>query len=1121
MPSHDSASIHIATAASEGLAADVYFERATGAMQGRDWRAACENLCQVLLQDSTSLAAAARLESCLDEMNLVDGGAAVLRDLLRQEGAAESPLLLNVLAGRLNESGCFAQAALLEKNLLTTFGGRLSHAYAFSALGLFDAAERSLLTLENHPAILPQYQAEVCRLRGVMSSLNSHYSEAVPHYRQALQLGCDDRNLHFSLAFALLASGDISEGWNHFAWRWRPERPAWKDVPFWSGEAVHGKVVLVNSEQGAGDVIFSLRWLPLLQATGARVVFQTSPEILAMLGRGADATELPPQPSEELRPDLQLDIMDLPRVLGEHDPLESNAPYLCPRPELVKKWRRRLDELAPGIRIGLVWAGNSLQKNDVNRSMSLMDLELLQILPGITWVSLQKGRAEAEQDQVPPGMHCVALGAELHDFADTAAAICNLDLVITVCTSVAHMAGSLGMPFWMLATCRHLDFRWMEDGNSTPWYPSARIMRQPFAGGWRTLVSEQLLPELMEWLAEPQRWQRLDPTEQCWLERCRGRGGDAAFVAQLNQESDPRWLARGARLAALEDQPALLEQLTALLGKNAPELTVCLWADWCVEHKEYEDAIGLLTQLREQQKGLPPRAYALLSDSLSRQQKFAEAAEVLQEALAQWPARAELHARLGSVASRLDDKASGLAAFVRACELDPRNINAHIGAGFQHKKHGNASAAAQYLQRAVLLDPAQPLAWFNLAGLAIDAGAWHFARACIEQQLLLQPTAAAHTRLGTVLKQLWLKGDQQAAAAAVSAFERAMELEPDAPLHAFNLGQSLKNLGRREESIAFLQKAATLKPDNPDYQMALGWQLLADGRSLEGWQAYSLGMRTRPTRIPEWDGSPLAGRTLLVYQDQGYGDLFQFFDLVRDIDGDVTLAVYHAALSLLQEQNLPYPIRRMDDIDWQGDGWDLQIAIMKLPHLLGGELLQTRRRWPYLSANDVRRQKWRESLQADSNLRVGIVWSGSSRFSGNATRSTHFADWQGLKAIKGVSFYSLQKDEYSNQVLYFPDFPIINIAVQLHEFSDTAAAIMELDLVICTCTAVAHLAGGLGKRVWVLLPSVDPDFRWLRDRNDSPWYPCARLLRKQSGQSWPEVLAQVELALRQEVIHRG
>jgi hypothetical protein len=326
---------------------------------------------------------------------------------------------------------------------------------------------------------------------GVLLVCTHREPEGEACYREALALDPQHARARFNLSYLLLRQARFEEGWYMLDARWQFDYfPQSFDCPFWEGEPLEGKSLILGLEAGHGDMIHFCRYTTLLKARGAAqiaVVCHPALKRLFATLAGVDQVfalgEAPPAGAWDYwtRP------MRMPGLFGtEMSSIPAPIPYLSAQPELVRYW----DGVLPrqGLRVGLAWKGNPNFENDADRSLpSLMTLAPLADAP-VHFVSLQKGPGEAEALQPPAGMSLHAIGPQLGDFADTAAVIANLDLVICVDTAVAHLAGALGKPCWLLLPEYRCDWRWMTGREDSPWYPSMRLFRQSGGEGWAVVV---------------------------------------------------------------------------------------------------------------------------------------------------------------------------------------------------------------------------------------------------------------------------------------------------------------------------------------------------------------------------------------------------------------------------------------------------------------------------------------------------------------------------------------------------------------------------------------------------------------------------------------------------------
>ncbi|MEN6621037.1 MAG: glycosyltransferase family 9 protein, partial [Smithella sp.] len=282
------------------------------------------------------------------------------------------------------------------------------------------------------------------------------------------------------------------EGWRQYEWRWQATHLKRYDTPkpLWQGEAAVGRILLIQSEQGFGDTLQFCRYASLAAAKGLRVVLEVQPALVRLMKSLSGIERVIPmgQPLPDF--DFYCPTMSLPTAFNTRvETIPSDVPYLFAAPEAVNSWKNRLPESSKKmLKVGLVWAGSSrtnsieLVSVDHRRSINPELLAPLMDVDGIQFFSLQKLGPSA-----PKEFGLVDMTAECRDFADTAALIANLDLVISVDTAVAHLAGALGKPVWILNRFDSC-WRWMETREDSPWYPTLRLFRQPYPGDWSSVV---------------------------------------------------------------------------------------------------------------------------------------------------------------------------------------------------------------------------------------------------------------------------------------------------------------------------------------------------------------------------------------------------------------------------------------------------------------------------------------------------------------------------------------------------------------------------------------------------------------------------------------------------------
>jgi hypothetical protein len=407
--------------------------------------------------------------------------AGVLRDLGRADDALAS---------------C-ERALALQPNYAAAWS---NHGNALSDLDRPEAAERSYRrALELAPAFADAWN----NLGLTQIDLNQH-AQALSSYERALAIDPASVETRWNQALCLLQMGRFEAGWREYEWRWERARIKRQRrgfaQPLWRGDfSIDGKTILLHAEQGLGDTLQFCRYAALVSKLGARVVLEV-PAALMRLMTTLDGVDQLVEAGQPLPPfDCHCPLLSLPLALRTVETsIPAATPYLSADPQAARAWRERIGTTADGcthrrLKVGLVWAGENrahvaeLRKIDARRSIALERFAPLLEVPNVRFFSVQKGAAASQLSGSELSARVVDYTQELHDFADTAALVANLDLLISVDTSTAHLAGALNRPVWILNrfdTC----WRWLLERHDTPWYPGARLFRQPALGDWDSVI---------------------------------------------------------------------------------------------------------------------------------------------------------------------------------------------------------------------------------------------------------------------------------------------------------------------------------------------------------------------------------------------------------------------------------------------------------------------------------------------------------------------------------------------------------------------------------------------------------------------------------------------------------
>ncbi|WP_353861991.1 tetratricopeptide repeat protein [Azospirillum formosense] len=513
-----------------------------------------------------------------------------------------------------------------------------------------------------------------------------------------------------------------------------------------------------------------------------------------------------------------------------------------------------------------------------------------------------------------------------------------------------------------------------------------------------------------------------------------------------------------------------------------------------------------------------PSAHSTLATARYEAGESAGAAAAARAALAMQPDSAEVLSNLCVLLGPAEDGAGGRAAeraARRALRLDPGHGGALCNLGAALTAGERPEEADPLLRRAAALRPDLPDAWGNLGAALIGRRRAREAAVALRRALRLVP---AHAGNRCNLAAALLAEDRPDAAAAMA--RSAVAVAPAHPNALSNLGSACQTLGRPADAIRVLRRAVAADPGFVDARWNLALPLLQTGRLEEGWEAYEwrwhrrgFGASELNPPLPRWTGEPLEGRRILLYGEQGLGDTIQFaryIPMVAQRGATVHLQVQRPLLRLFEGLA---GASALSGTDAPSPAADFCCPLMSLPRLFATRLDTVPGTFPYLAADPRAVAVWRRRLgPSDGRLRVGLVWSGNPRYEMDRLRSVAPGRLTRLLRVPGVRFFSLQKDRRSGDGAELEGL-IEDIAPFLDDFSDTAAALTALDLLITVDTSAAHLGGALGRPVWTLLREPS-DWRWLTETGSSPWYPGMRLFRQERPRDWERVLERVEEDLR-------
>ncbi|MDY7007566.1 MAG: tetratricopeptide repeat protein, partial [Cyanobacteriota bacterium] len=816
------------------------------------------------------------------------------------------------------------------------------------------------------------------------------------YYEQALKLDKNYVNAHFGLAVVLLKQGNFIQGFSEYEWRCLDKNTKTRSFsqPLWDGSNFQGKTLLVYTEQGLGDSIQFIRYIPLVKKLGGWVIVECNqPELKLLFTTVSGIDELFVSGEKLLDFDLQIPLLSLPRVFGTTpETIPAKIPYLSiPKstpfqipPILEKKFK-----------VGIFWQTSSTTRTSQERSCSIQYFrDILNIdIDTANFYILQKEVSQTDLEWLNSQTQIHNLSSSLNDLADTAAAIKQLDLVITIDTVIAHLAGALGKPVWVMLNFDS-DWRWLIDREDSPWYPTMRLFRQSKIGDWDN-VFEQVKDNLKD----------------------------------------------------------LLENSSS--QNKMPEI---------MDIKFYN--AQMKQALKKYKSG-----------------NWKETVSICQKIVKKQPNNFLALELLGVCAYQSGEIEQAIAYYRESLKVNPNYAETHNNLAVALQDNQEIDAALNHCQTAINFRPNYPEAWHNLGRILRDKGQFE---------------------------------------AAIEHYQKSLELKPNYAEAYNSLGSIFLELGKLAESQKYYQEAIKLDKNYVNARFGLAVVLLKQGDFTQGFSEYEWRYQrqdyiTHSFSQPLWDGSNFQEKTLLVYTEQGLGDSIQFIryiPLVKKLGGRVIVGCNEAGLKLLFTT-----VPEIDELFVIGEelpDFDLQIPLMSLPRIFRTTLETIPAEIPYLFAPESKKIKLPET---GNSFKIGITWETNSQTKTSKKRSCSIADFQSILNVDNASFYILQK-EVSPQDLEWlnSQTKIHNLSSYFNDLTDTAAVIKQLDLVITIDTVIAHLAGALGKPVWVIL-NFDSDWRWLTDREDSPWYPTMRLFRQSKSDDWQEVCREIVDALSSKLLN--
>ena len=578
------------------------------------------------------------------------------------------------------------------------------------------------------------------------------------------------------------------------------------------------------------------------------------------------------------------------------------------------------------------------------------------------------------------------------------------------------------------------------------------------------------------------------------------------------------WQLGLAYLLSGEILESQLVWLSALTSGNSEEIAnktknLILYLKNAAIHYLNENKLDITENICLQLLDLAPDdndTYIFFLNILINQNRLEEALFYGEKAININPNYAINYNILGVIYAKMGNLETAINYYYEALNIDANLVIAYKNIAAAFDWQDEMGKAIFYYEKAINIEPNIAENYNNLGMALKKQGKLTEAIKIYEQAISIDNNyALAYNNLGSIYEK------QGNLVKAESYYRKAITLDPDLGVASKNLCLVLATIGDLKGAIDFYNQALEINPDSAISHFNLSILLLMQGDFQRGFAEYEWRWQNYTPRVfsqPLWDGSNLEGYTILLYAEQGLGDTIQFIryvPLVKQCRGKVMFECPESLYRLLRNFNgIDTLIKQGEDLP----NFDVQSPLLSLPHILGTTLENIPAKIPYLNVKEY--DNFCLDIPLGTKLKVGIVWGGSPQNPSNDSRSCSLNYFTEMLKIPGMAFYSLQKGPQVKELQEFTDKILIqDLSDRLNDFADTAIIISQLDLIISVDTAVVHLAGALGKPVWLLL-SFLPDWRWMLEREDSPWYPTMRLFRQKRLGDWTEVFVRVTELLK-------
>ncbi len=944
-------------------------------------------------------------------------------------------------------------------------------------IGQFEAAEtlfKMVLKID------PNNLSALNNLANTYLELNN-FNETEKIYKEIINKYKDSYFEQFNYGLTLLLLSNFEKGFYYYEKRLHLDEYK-RDIPNktrWNGEDLTNKNLFIYGEQGIGDIIMFSRFLTIIKNKyNCNIIFECRAEVLDLM-----QINFPFLTTIKRGDDLDTDTFDyftsllsLPYILKIKDKAEiNNNPYLLPHENLLEKWAKYF-AVEKSFKVGIVWKGNPHPIIHRKRHTELKYFLPLTKIPNVKLYSLQFGENYSEE------LKQNNITELVYNFNETAAIIKNLDLVITIDTSIVHLAGALGVETWVLLT-KVPDWRWELDTKTSYWYKTVTLFRQTQYNNWQQ-VFDNIYSELIKKISLPQK--------------------DKLNINELKNKAF-ELLEKNDFLNAVN----LYNQLVLINPNDAENY---IWLGYAYYNlKDFQNSTKNFKSALDKLGTLPKEIYTFYLNGLLNIANYNLGINETENALKQYPNEIEFYNIMGLFLLKLNNVSQAEKYFNKALSLNSSYTPAIVNIANYYLENKDFAKSLQiaesYLNQIENKEPLLYIIGNAYLGLNNPEKA-------IEHYKQISNNFKEHqffNNYGIALQRV------HNYVYAELYFLKALELTNDNYGYWANLGNNYALTYQFSKAIECYNKGLEFSKGDKKLLSMIGLTHLLTENFTEGWSYFEHSLTFQVpfsyiSNCKEYNGEELSGKTIIVYSEHGLGDTIQFLrylPLLKEKGCEIIFEFQQELKPLLFYPNGYYQPLTRGEYDVKDLKADYYISLLKLPRIFCTNIANIPKLAPILNIN-LKLIEIYDKLLIKNKKRIGLVWAGNPIHPNDHNRSLSLDYLQLLFNIPQNHYYLLQKSDTKLKLpAEFNRFDnITDLSNELTTLEETAAIIKNLDLVITVDTMIAHLAATLNVKTFLLLPYL-PDWRWLLNRNDSVWYPSITIFRQNTPGDWSYPLEQI------------